>query len=129
METDRELDILRDVKLEALTGRVWRLTTWDTGRQDRRGQAYIGYRLVSPEGRAIFEGEDFAGSPMNADDSDATLRALLGFLTLKLGDTDSKYFDDYTPEQLAFAGSYECEAMAVYGLDDEIEPFEDWEGA
>ncbi len=123
-----DLDILRDVKVEALTGRVWRLTTWDTGRQDRRGQAYIGYRLVSPDGPVIFEGEDFAGSPMNADDSDDTLRALLGFLTLKPGDTDSEYFADYTPEQRAFSESYECEAMAVYGLDDETEPFEDWGG-
>lgn len=129
MTTDSKIDILRDVRLETLTGRAWRLTTWDTGRQDRRGQAYIGYRLVSPEGRTVFEGEDFAGSPMNADDSDATLRALLGFLTLKPGDTDSEYFESYTAEQREFAGSSECEAMALYGLDDATEPFEEWEAA
>lgn len=126
MMTDRELDILRDVRLEALTARVWRLTTWATERVDRRGQTVIGYRLVSPEGVVLFEGEDFCGSPMNADDSDATLRALLGFLTLRPGDTDREYFENYTPAQRAFAESSECEALQVYGLDDEMEPFEDW---
>lgn len=126
MKTDKELDILRDVKVEALTGRVWRLTTWATDRVDWRGQTVLGYRLVSPEGRVVFDGTDFAGSPMHGDDSDATLRALLGFLCLRPGDTDAEYFQDYTPAQREFSESYECEAMQVYGLDDNRDPFEDW---
>jgi hypothetical protein len=51
----------------------------------------------------LFEGEAFAGSPLHADDSDATVAALLAFLTLRPGDTDSEYFDGYSPAQLHFA--------------------------
>jgi hypothetical protein len=56
------------------------------------------------DGWIIFEGEDFAGSPMDADDSDETVAALLTFLTLRRGDTDAEYFESYTPEQLAWQG-------------------------
>jgi len=59
----------------------------------------------------LFEGADFAGSPMVADDSDACLATLLTFLTLRPGDTDRDYFDDYTPEQLDWTQDYACEAL------------------
>jgi hypothetical protein len=64
------------------------------------------------DGWIIFEGEDFAGSPMDADDSDETVAALLTFLTLRRGDTDAEYFESYTPEQLAWTRSYDCEVLA-----------------
>jgi hypothetical protein len=81
------------------------LTLWATTRTDDRGQTVLGYRLEAPDGATIFEGEDFCGSPLHADDSDETLAALLGFLTLRPGDTDREYFDAYTPAQLDFAES------------------------
>jgi hypothetical protein len=34
------------------------------------------------------------------------VRALMGFLTLRPGDTDDEYFDRYTPDQLAFADEH-----------------------
>lgn len=81
------------------------LTIWATTRTDNRGQTVIGYRLSM--GRVVlFEGEDFAGSPLHADDSDDTVRALLGFLTLKPGDTDADYFAHYTPRQMEFAETH-----------------------
>lgn len=97
-------------------GPTFTLTMHDTGRYDRRGQTYIGYvlRQSGPRGgrdsRTVFWGEDFAGSPLHADDSDATVRALMGFLTLQPGDTDADYFEAYTPEQRAF---YEDHAEAL----------------
>lgn len=112
------LDYLRHVEIEALTGRKWQLRTWDTHSRDYRGQTTIGYEFISPEGTVLFTGEDFNGSPLHADDSDATLRSLLSFLTLHPGDTDREYFANYTAEQMAFAESYECEAMQLYGMDD-----------
>lgn len=75
------------------------LVLWDTHRQDWRGQTVIGYRLRHC-GKVIFEGEDFCGSPMHADDSLATVASLLTFLSLRPGDTDREYFASYTPEQL-----------------------------
>lgn len=93
---------LRDV---TLTG-AERLLTWDTGRKDARRQTIIGYAfwpVYKNPGKPLFTGSDFAGSPLHADDSDETLRALLGFLTLRPGDTDRDYFDSYTEEQMAYA--------------------------
>jgi len=57
------------------------------------------------------------------------MRALLGFLTLRPGDTDVEYFDAYTPEQMEFAESYECEAMQMYTDDEQPTAFvnlDDW---
>lgn len=79
-----------------------KVVLWATSRTDYRGQTIIGYALTC-KGHVVFTGEDFAGSPMHADDSNATLASLLTFLALRPGDTDRDYFDAYTPEQMAFA--------------------------
>jgi hypothetical protein len=128
-----ELDVpdwnmMRDVSLEAEQGKVFRLRMWDTNRRDRRGQTIMGYRFeqVEPEAQAmvLFEGEDFAGSPMHADDDDKTVRALIGFLTLRPGDTDEEYFASYTPDQMDFAQS-DAEALQLYTEEDM--PLEEWD--
>lgn len=92
-------------------GPSFRLVTWSTGRYDVRGQSIIGYRLtmhtphdprphvVRSMATVLFEGEDFAGSPMHADDSDECMRSLMTFLTLRPGDTDAEFFTSDTQEQ------------------------------
>ena len=89
------------------TIRTWqagrfKLEVFDTGRRDWRSQTRLAYTFTDG-GNVIFQGEDFSGSPLHADDSDESLAALLGFLALRPGDTDREYFDSYTPEQLAWA--------------------------
>ncbi len=54
----------------------------------------------------VFRGEDFGCSPLHAIDSDQAVAALLSFLSLKPGDTDQEYFDDYSPQQVEWAESY-----------------------
>ena len=94
--------LYEDRLLGDVEGSDLRISVWDTARRDRRGQSYLGYSLM--HGREeVFAGEDFAGSPRHADDSDETLAGLLGFLSLRPGDTDAEYFDSYTPSQLAWA--------------------------
>lgn len=105
---------LRHVHLEPLTdGRTFDLQMWDSGRTDWRGQTVIAYRFgVVGEDDPIFEGADFAGSPLTADDSDSCLATLLTFLTLRPGDTDRDYFDAYTPRQVAWTEDSACESLA-----------------
>lgn len=86
-------------------GRTMRLDMFDTHRSDSYGKTIIAYRL-SHKGVPIFEGSDFAASPLHADDSDVTVASLMTFLTLRPGDTDAEYFANYTPAQLAFAIEY-----------------------
>lgn len=87
------------------------LRMWATSRVDWRGQTRIGYQLTMREtGKppvVLFTGEDFCASPMHADDSNAAVEGLMSFLMLRDGGTDDEYFEDYTPEQLAY-----CEAHA-----------------
>ena len=97
--------------------KIWRksgftLRMWDTGSRDWRGQTLMSYELKDGR-RVIFAGEDFAGSPMHADDSLATVAALLGFLTLKPGDTDREYFEKYTADQLDWCRSSRCEELGM----------------
>ena len=83
----------------------FQLTLWDTHRTDWRGQTVIGYSFEHG-GRVVFQGEDFAGSPMHADDSDETMACLLSFLSLRPGDTDAEYFEGYSADQMDWAMEY-----------------------
>ncbi len=78
------------------------LHLYDTCRVDCQGKSILAYELLDEEhgGKLIFEGDDFHASPLHAIDSDATAASLLGFLSLRPGDTDSEYFDCYGSEQL-----------------------------
>lgn len=87
------------------------LTMRQTGRFDARGQSILAYMLTM-DGRFVFVDEDFAGSPMHADDSPQTMLALIGFLTLCPGDTDREYFDNYSPEQFHWCREH-AEALRV----------------
>jgi hypothetical protein len=60
---------------------------------------------------------------MNGIDSDESVRALLSFLTLRPGDTDAEYFENYTQEQLDFANEH-AEMLSMYAIDDEPWAFE-----
>ena len=95
------------------------LVTWDTYRTDGRGCSVLGYRLnmVTGTGRTadrvtLFEGEDFSGSPLHADDSDETLASLMTFLTLRPGDCDAEVFASDSPVQAAYRQEH-AEVLAM----------------
>ncbi len=78
---------------------------------------HIPYRLTMREGRTrtvLFEGDDFGPSPLHAIDSDASVRALMGFLTLRPGDTDAEYFDDYTDTQRDYCAQHAESLSSCY---------------
>lgn len=50
--------------------------------------------------------EGFRASPLHADDSDETVGAILGFMSLRPGDTDREFFEGYTPELLEWVMRY-----------------------
>ena len=99
-------------------GPVFRLRVWDTCKTDHLGKCILGYRLSIGAKHdqnvlgnpavwtVLFEGEDFGCSPLHAIDSDETMAGIMGFLTLRHGDTDREYFDGYTPEQLDFCSQH-----------------------
>lgn len=111
-------DPLRTVRLRPYArgkGPTFALYTWTTGKTDNRGQSEIAYRLTMREnGRTcvVFDGADFYGSPMHADDADATIAALLMFLCLRPGDTDADFFADYNATQKAFCALH-AEALGM----------------
>lgn len=84
------------------------LETWDTY-QVRDNKSMIRYELSNSNGAILFAGRDFYCSARVAIDSDECLLSLLGFLTLKPGDTDESYFE----EQMNFANSSECGKIAL----------------
>jgi hypothetical protein len=95
-------------------GPTFSLVVWDTGRRNPPNalgsRCYLGYQLyikANGKRRLLFEGDDFSPSPLCAIDSDEAVCMLMGYLTLRPGDTDREYFDNYTPEQLHY-----CEQWA-----------------
>ena len=96
------------------------LTTYYTGRSDSMGKAVIAYRLCM-NGKPLFTGNDFHCSPLHCVDDDETAKGLMGFLTLRPGDTDDDYFAEYTPEQLEYCNQHaealSCEIGDRFGWD------------
>ena len=76
----------------------------------------LAYEFRTPSGEVLFEGADYGCAPGHAIDSDDALRGLLGFLTLKPGDTDADYFTDYTEAQRAFAEG-DAEELQMWSLE------------
>lgn len=106
--------VLRNVEFDG-----YRLMTWETGRRASTGQELLGYAMWAPGAKEpLFVGDDYGVAPAYSIDGDESLRGLLGFLTLRPGDTDDEYFEHYTPEQLAFAEG-DAEQLSIWGMDPE----------
>jgi hypothetical protein len=72
--------------------------------------------VLERDGVTIFEASDFsAGTDLSYGEA---ARAILGFLTLQEGDTDSEYFENYTFEQVAWRDEY-AENLSLFALDPE----------
>lgn len=106
-------------------GPTFTLTLWDDCRTDPMGKLMVRYRLNMRTGdrasgtdksTTLFEGADFACSPMNAIDSDRAVEDLMGFLTVRPGDVEEEYFEDYSPAQVDYCGQH-CEALAMEVMD------------
>ena len=121
----RDRILIRTVRLtpyRAGLGPSFTLRVFDTGRYHRRGTSLLAYELRQHErGRTtiLFNGEEYSPSPLHADDSDRSIAGLLGFLTLRPGDTDREYFTNYTPAQREFcdqhAEALEAEVYTRFG--------------
>lgn len=72
--------------------------------------------VLEHNGAVIFEGTDF-GTPTYTTYGDAA-RDLLGFLTMREGDTDSEYFDGYSSEQIAWRDEF-AEYLAMFGMEED----------
>ena len=68
---------------------------------EKQGKRRLSYSLKY-KGEEIFAGTEFFIPEAWAVDSDHTMAALLGHLSVKPGDTDVEHFDLYSPEQLEF---------------------------
>lgn len=128
-EAHEDNDILRCVHFQPYLkgkGPTFRLLTWDCRHYHRNGpQWQVGYRLTMRENgksKTIFCGEDFGCSPLYAIDSDACVKSIMFFLTLRPGDTDREHFENYTPEQLEYceqhAEALDCAVHDRFGWED-----------
>lgn len=65
------------------------------------------------DGKKIFHGHDFASPAMAGYTDDWKIANLLGFLSLKEGDTDDEYFKNYTEDQLTWRDA-RAEDLSIY---------------
>jgi hypothetical protein len=73
------------------------------------------YRFQNPKGEILFEGNDFKPGYFNSFCSMDSAFSLMGFLTLKEGDVEPEYFEDYTRKQIAFMED-KAEELSLYPL-------------
>ncbi len=89
------------------------MTLTETNKRDSNNHIMVEYTFANPLGEVLFVGNDFGASPLHNPTGKDSAIALLGFFTLQDGDTDSEYFDKYTPVQLQFSKSFDCEALSL----------------
>lgn len=103
--------------LRSITIDGWRIRTYaGIGFDSFSNKERLGYVFGRPGEDPIFEGEDFYCSPLHDPYDDETTRSLLGFLTLRRGDTDADYFNDYTQAQHEFAEQHAEDVAQAFGL-------------
>lgn len=100
--------------------RLWKrdkflVELFDTNKRFEMSQHKLAYLFYSDK-KLVFAGSDYGCSPMVAIDSNECLGALLSFLSLRKGDTDKEYFDDYTEEQLEFSEQY-GEELSMWAME------------
>lgn len=102
-----------------LTGKgpTFTLHLYDVHNDDWAGRCGVGFELKQGR-RTIFRCVDSEGAAYghHTVDGDKAVRNVMGWLTLKPGDTDSEYFAKYTPEQLAFCSAH-AETLSLEVLD------------
>lgn len=84
-----------------------------TNKRDSYNHVMVKYTFLNPDKEIIFKGEDFGASPLHSPEGKESAISLLGFLTLQKGDTDDEYFDNYTPIQIEFSESQDCENLRL----------------
>jgi hypothetical protein len=105
-------DVLRNVRVNG-----YRLLVWDDHTRYSTGQYRVRYAFFLPRARKpLFLGE-CGVAPHDPIDSDAALVGILGWLTLKPGDTDADFFADYTPDQLDWCQSSEAQELSWISCD------------
>ena len=107
--------VLRYVEIEAQVRDVapYRLLMWEDGHYaGETWRTRIACAFYRSPGTEPFMVSYFSPGMGTAIDSDEAVACALGCFTMRPGDTDSDWFADYTPEQLEWAGSYECESLA-----------------
>ena len=104
-------------------GPRFELTLWESKPDPRRARCMPGelirYTLRQIEaGKApvtIFAGFDYGCAPSHSIDGDASVEGLMSFLTLRPGDTDAEYFENYTDAQRTFCDAH-AEALSFENL-------------
>lgn len=87
-------------------------------KQERR--TIVSYTLKTPDGRTMFEGNGYSPSPMMQPLSTDSAMELLSFLTLRPGDTDDEYFDNYSEEQLEWLKGIIVDDLSMVINDHEV---------
>lgn len=106
--------VLRYVEIDSMLRGVapYRLLLWDTYTEYSPGRPKLGcafYRSPDTEPFMV----SYCGPGMGASvDDDEMVQCALGCFTMRPEDTDTDWFAEYTPEQMEWAESYECETLA-----------------
>lgn len=72
--------------------------------------------VLEHDGMVVFEGSDL-GTPPDWTYGEAA-RSIMGWLTLRPGDTDDEHFDDYTDAQVAWRDEH-AEDLSYFGIEPE----------
>lgn len=99
---------------------MFTLHLYDVHNSDDAGRWGVGF--VFKEGRrVVFSAltSETAAYGHHTVDGDDAVKNVMGWITLKPGDTDDEFFAKYTPEQLAFVRAHaeilSCEVMDRFG--------------
>lgn len=92
----------------------------------RYRRSHLSYECMTPT-NVYFAGEEFSPSPNHKWDSPASVFELLFWITLS-PDSGADIFTSYTPDQMEWANSYQCEEFsATFGEEEILRMFSEGE--
>jgi len=113
-------DAVRVARFRYASEGVATLILWDGNGRDDAGRYRIEFRLLWERvGQPIETIFDVADGPFHGHvsvDGDKAVVGVMGFLTLRPGDTDADYFDKYTTAQFNWAETY-AETISIEVMD------------
>ncbi len=75
-----------------------------------QGSDFLAYHMFV-DGQLVFSGNHYRPTHTIGIETLESIVGCLAFLTIQEGDTDKKYFESYTHEQLAFSRSHNCRVI------------------
>ncbi len=78
-------------------------------------RTWYGFSLILPDGTVLFNDHEkhYISVPNYTDATERAIMVAWEYVTMKYGDTDRDFFDNHTPDEIAWITSSACDMLYI----------------